>query len=111
MKGQKSCPDCGTTTGPRAYACKKCNHIFIFKAKSKEAKNTKIIHNFNWRDLVKGDKIKVTGGPYYVHRGDFLRMGYRGKFVVESVDIKEVRLHSYSNFPIECYYLILAERK
>jgi hypothetical protein len=31
--------------------------------------------------------------------------------VVESVDIKEVRLHSYSNFPIECYYLILAERK
>lgn len=86
MKGQKSCPDCGTITGPRAYACKKCNHIFIFKAKSKEAKNTKIIHNFNWRDLVKGDKIKVTGGPYYVHRGDFLRMGYRGKFIVEGVD-------------------------
>lgn len=30
---------------------------------------------------------------------------------VKTVDIKEVRLQSYGNLPIECYYLILAETK
>jgi len=86
MKGQKICPDCGTPTGPRAYCCKKCNHIFCFKPKSKEAKNTKMIQNVNWRELVKGDRIKVGGGPYFVSKGEFIPMGYRGRFVVESVD-------------------------
>jgi len=86
MKGQKICPDCGTPTGPRAYCCKKCNHIFCFKPKSKEAKNTKMIQNVNWRELVKGDRIKVGGGPYFVSRGEFIPMGYRGRFVVEGVD-------------------------
>jgi hypothetical protein len=85
-KGQKICPDCGTSTGPRAYCCKKCNHIFIFKAKSKESKNTKQIHKVNWRELVKGDRIKVGGGPYFVSRGEFIPMGYRGRFVVEKID-------------------------
>ncbi|NDE61798.1 MAG: hypothetical protein EB038_06295, partial [Cyclobacteriaceae bacterium] len=86
MKGQKICEKCGTPTGPRAYACKKCGTMFVFKAKSKEDKNTKIIQNFNWRDLVKGDRIKVSSGPYYVHKGEFIHMGYRGRFVVEAVD-------------------------
>lgn len=85
-KGQKTCPNCSTPTGPRAYCCKKCNHIFIFKPKSKEAKNTKIIHKVNWRELVKGDRIKVAGGPYFVSKGEFIPMGYRGRFVVEAVD-------------------------
>jgi len=30
---------------------------------------------------------------------------------VKTVDIKEIRLQSYGNLPIECYYLILAETK
>lgn len=85
-KGQKSCPSCNTTTGPRAYVCKNCGHIFCFKPKSKEAKNTKIIRDFNWRDLVKGDRIRVGGGPYYVCKGEFIPMGYRGRFVVETLD-------------------------
>ena len=85
-KGQKICPDCGTSTGPRAYCCKKCNHIFIFKPKGKEAKNTKQIHKVNWRELVKGDRIKVGGGPYFVLKGEFIPMGYRGRFVVEKID-------------------------
>lgn len=91
MKGQKICPECSTATGPRAYCCKKCNHVFVFKLKSKEAKNTKIIHNINWRQLVKGDKIKVRGGPYFVSRGDFIPMGYRGRFIVESIDEHGIR--------------------
>lgn len=85
-KGQKTCPDCGTITGPRAYCCKKCNHIFMFKPKSKEAKNTKQIHKVNWRELTKGDRIKVTGGPYFVSKGEFIPMGYRGRYVVEDID-------------------------
>jgi hypothetical protein len=85
-KGQKTCDKCGTTTGPRAYMCKKCNTPFVFKAKSKEAKNTKIIRDFNWRELVKGDRIRVTGGPYFVTSGEFIPMGYRGRFVVEGLD-------------------------
>ena len=85
-KGQKACENCGQTTGPRAYACKKCNTPFVFKAKSKEHKNTRAIQNVNWRELVKGDRIKVGGGPYFFSKGEFIPMGYRGKFVVESVD-------------------------
>ena len=90
-KGKKTCPNCSTETGPRAYCCSKCNHVFAFKPKSKEAKNTKIIHNINWKELVKGDRIKVRGGPYFVSRGDFIPMGYRGRFVVEAIDQHGIR--------------------
>jgi ribosomal protein L40E len=85
-KGQKTCDNCGSSTGPRAYICKKCNTPFVFKVKSKEKRNTKIIRDFNWRELVKGDRIKVNGGPYFVSKGEFIPMGYRGRFVVESLD-------------------------
>lgn len=85
-KGKKTCDKCGTETGPRAYICKNCNTPFVFKAQSKEKRNTKIIRNVNWRELQKGDRIKVNGGPYFVSRGDFIPMGYRGRFVVESID-------------------------
>lgn len=85
-KGRKTCPNCSTETGPRAYCCPKCNHIFVFKPKGKEAKNTKTIAKVNWRELVKGDRIKVAGGPYFVNRGEFIPMGYRGRFIVDSLD-------------------------
>lgn len=90
-KGKKACPKCGTVTGPRAYFCKNCNTPFVFKVKSREARNTKIIRDFNWKELVKGDRIKVTGGPYYVARGEFIPMGYRGRFVVDSIDEHGIR--------------------
>jgi hypothetical protein len=90
-KGKKACEKCGEITGPRAYVCKKCNTPFIFKAKSKEHKNTQIIKHVNWRELIRGDRIKVTGGPYFVHRGEFIPMGYRGRFVVEGVDANGIK--------------------
>ena len=102
-KGQKTCPQCSSTTGPRAYSCKSCGHIFVFKPKSKEAKNTKIIRDFNWRDLVKGDRIKVAGGPYYVSRGEFIPMGYRGRFVVESIDDKGIRAYGLDKYQGFCH--------
>lgn len=102
-KGKKACPSCGTITGPRAYCCKKCNHIFVFKPKSKEAKNTKIIRDVNWRELVKGDRIKVAGGPYYVSRGEFIPMGYRGRFVVEGVDEHGIRAYGIDKYAGFCH--------
>jgi len=100
-KGQKTCDKCGTVTGPRAYMCKKCNTPFIFKAKSKEHKQTKIIRDFYWKELIKGDRIRVAGGPYYVSHGEFIPMGYRGRFVVDSIDqngIKAWGLDKHSGF-------------
>lgn len=100
-KGQKTCDKCGTSTGPRAFVCPKCNAPFVFKNKTREQRNTKIIKDINWRELQKGDKIKVAGGPYYVYRGDFIPMGYRGKFIVEGVDhhgIKAWGLDKQSGF-------------
>lgn len=100
-KGKKTCPNCSTETGPRAYSCKSCNHIFVFKPKSKEAKNTKIISKVNWKELVKGDRVKVAGGPFYLYKGEFIPMGYRGRFVVEGIDengIKAWGLDKHSGF-------------
>lgn len=102
-KGKKACEKCGTVTGPRAYMCKKCNTPFVFKAKSKEAKNTKLIKDFNWRELTKGDRIRVTGGPYYVSRGEFIPMGYRGRFVVESIDDQGIRAYGLDKFSGFCH--------
>jgi ribosomal protein L40E len=90
-KGKKACEKCGTVTGPRAYMCKKCNTPFIFKAKSKESKNTKIIRDVNWKELVKGDRIRVAGGPYFVSKGEFIPMGYRGRFIVDEIDEQGIR--------------------
>lgn len=102
-KGQKICPSCSTSNGPRAYVCKSCGGLFAFKPKSKEAQNTKIIRDVNWRELVKGDRIKVGGGPYFVHKGDFIPMGYRGRFVVDSVDDKGIRAYGLDKHQGFCH--------
>lgn len=86
-KGCKKCDRCGSTkNGPRSYVCKDCGEMFVFKPKGKEAKNTKVVRDFNWKDLIKGDRIKVSSGPYFVSKGEFIPMGYRGRFVVEGID-------------------------
>lgn len=90
-RGQKICENCQTANGPRAYSCKNCNSKFAFKAKSKEQKRTKVVQNIDWKELQKGDRIKVSGGPYYVAGSDFIPMGYRGKFIVDSVDSNGIR--------------------
>ena len=37
--------------------------------------------------------------------------GVSQDIVVKTVDIKEIRLQTLGNYPIECYYLVLAETK
>lgn len=77
--------------------------MFTFKPKGKEAKNTKIIKDINWKDLVKGDRIKVSSGPYYVSRGEFIPMGYRGRFVVESIDEQGIRAYGLDKHTGFCH--------
>ena len=90
-RGQKICDSCGTATGPIAHSCKNCGHNFAFKPKSREERNTKLIKDINWKELEKGDIIKVSGGPYFYHSGEPITMGYRGKFMVERIDDKGIR--------------------
>ena len=89
-KGKKTCPNCNNLCGPRAYVCKNCNHVFSFKITNKEKRTLKVVKDFDWKQLEKGDKIKVGGGPYFLHDGELIPMGYRGKFVVERVDNKGI---------------------
>jgi predicted membrane protein len=73
----------------------------IVIAKGKVFNDTSIKLPEEWEEIVNPKTINVSLKSFDDSQD----------IVVESVDIKEVRLHSYSNFPIECYYLILAERK
>ena len=55
-------------------------------SQSKEKRTTRLIRKFDWRELQKGDKIKATGGCYYISEGEYIPMGCRGKFTVLGTD-------------------------
>ena len=61
-KGSKTCSKCGYVTGPRAYICPKCNTPFDFALKTKRSKTTKFIKEFDWKELSKGQTVKVGHG-------------------------------------------------
>ena len=99
-RGKKICDKCGSENGARAKRCIKCNSGFAFKVKSIEQKTIKS-ELVNWRELQKGDKIKVRGGPYFEKDGEITPMGYNGKFVVDSLDDKGIcafGIDRYSGF-------------
>jgi uncharacterized membrane protein YvbJ len=77
-RGQKLCSNCGSTSGPRAFVCKNCNTQFSFKAKSREEKNTRLIKNFNWKELQKGDVIKVSGVHIFIIQESLLVWAIEG---------------------------------
>lgn len=53
----------------------------------------------DWTKLVSGDKIKVSGGPYWESKeGEKVSIGHPGDFVVKSID--ETGIHAY---PIDNY--------
>ena len=54
-----------------------------------------------WEETVNPKSITVSLTP----------CGMPQEFFVKTVDIKEVRIFSFSNLPIECYYHIFAETK
>jgi hypothetical protein len=70
-------------------------------ARGKVFNNTTIKLPEEWEEMVNPKTITVSLTP----------CGSPQDIIVKTVDIKEVRLQSYGNLPIECYYLILAETK
>ena len=54
-----------------------------------------------WEETVNPKTITVSLTP----------CGMPQEFFVKTIDIKEVRISSFSNLPIECYYLVMAETK
>ena len=70
-------------------------------ARGKVFNNTSIQLPKEWENTVNPKTITVSLTP----------CGAPQDIIVKTVDIKEVRLQSYGNLPIECYYLILAETK
>ena len=94
MRGNKLCPSCGTGNGPRSHYCKSCQHPFAIKSgkgtpslAAMRAKRSGVIkeRGFDWRELRRGDRIKVVQGtgPYLpVENADPVNMGYSGDFAV-----------------------------
>lgn len=83
-RGKKSCPQCGVETGPRAYTCKNCGHEYTVKTKKRRKR--KKWESVDWKELEKGDIIKVkTGtGPFYTTKdGEYCSMGVFGLFRVD----------------------------
>jgi hypothetical protein len=73
----------------------------LVTARGKVFNNITIKLPEEWEETVNPKTITVSLTP----------CGSPQDIIVKTVDIKEVRLQSYSNLPIECYYLILAETK
>jgi len=84
---EKACPQCDTANHARSSNCKSCDYTFYVRKKVREVELAK-----NWRELVRGDIIKVTtgSGPYWISKdkgGDKIYMGQKGKFeVIEIYD-------------------------
>lgn len=87
-RGRKSCDSCGHITGPRSKDCPKCHTKFMFKPKSKEATETRIEKSVKWRDLVRGDVVRISKGPYWEDgEGNRIGMGHKGRFkVIRQID-------------------------
>lgn len=90
-RGFKLCEKCHSNQGVRTRKCKICGNEFPppqpkinFKNKRK-AKTEKV----NWKELSKGDKIKVRGGSVYNSH----TIPRRGIFIVKKVD--EDGIHAY----------------
>jgi hypothetical protein len=77
---KKNCPKCSTSVHARSKLCK-CGYEFIFKTKKNKYKSVK------WQELVIGDSIKVSGGPFWENsKGIKVLMGYKGIYNVVGLD-------------------------
>lgn len=108
-KGSKTCPECKENTGPRAYECPKCGHIFLkrkekhknkFRSKSNAPKLSQATlkpkgEKVKWSDLTRGDYIRVLGGGPFWQFADGLveSLGYSGEFEVNRID--KFGIHAY----------------
>ena len=87
---KKTCEICKKENHPRAKICS-CGNKFIFKPKKKEK-----YKSVDWKQLEKGDIINVRGGPLWLdHSGNSVPMGYKGKYIVSSVDEKGIVAYGF----------------
>lgn len=124
-RGKKTCPSCKKEVGPRTKICS-CGHAFfsaqpqvdrttfikpkpmakpvqVIKQKRKvrtpviNARKEIVQKDFNWRELKKGDEIRVLeGGPFWPREpedGGNIEIGYRGVFTVKHLD--DHGIHAY----------------
>jgi hypothetical protein len=70
-------------------------------ARGKVFNNTTIKLPDEWEEIVNPKTITVSLTP----------CGSPQNLIVKTIDVKEIRLQSYVNIPIECYYLVMAETK
>ena len=98
-RGQKNCPECDTENGVRSYHCKKCDYEFPMK-KRRKGKRRKVVDN--WRELRKGDKVKVVGGsgPYYIdpESGDRTYLSERGEYVIKGIDRMGIKVYGNGGY-------------
>jgi hypothetical protein len=94
-RGRKRCV-CGNIVGVRTKICGACNTPFLFKPSFQKEQRNEI----NWRELVRGDWIRVISGsgPYFPveHEDDVvenINTGYYGKFKVKSLE--DNGIHAY----------------
>ena len=86
----KKCSICGSKSHARASKCE-CGYQFYIPKKELREKQAA-----NWRELKKGDIIKVVAGsgPYFLSKdrpGERIMMGEKGKFEVEEILDKDSR--------------------
>jgi hypothetical protein len=103
-RGQKLCKNCNNTNGARAHVCKNCGHEFVAKtegAKVGKTQRRKKLKKYttvdNWKELVKGDRIKVVRGTgtYYVNdAGDKQYLADAGIYNVISSDDKGLTVYA-----------------
>lgn len=84
-RGQKMCPECGGINGARQHLCKYCE----FKFPINKHTNANLIEN--WKELKRGDTIKVLkgSGPYYYDSsGVRTYLADAGPYLVQDMDDK-----------------------
>jgi adenine specific DNA methylase Mod len=93
-KGKKRCPSCQAENSARSFKCVGCGYQFvktiassaIKKIKDKIIKKKYGFEKVDWKNLVPGTIIKVSGGPYYIAKEEKHLMGYVGTFKVMRVE-------------------------
>jgi hypothetical protein len=96
QRGQKLCKNCNKINGARSHQCKHCNGVF-HSATGKKPSKKKQIEVEDWKELNKGDTIKVIGrsGNYYVNdAGERMYMSDAGIYTVVSKDSNGLIVHT-----------------
>jgi hypothetical protein len=105
-RGVKTCEECGCVNGVRAYECKQCDHPFKMK-KRRKGRRKKLVENY--KDLKKGDEIRVVGGSgdYYIGSdGDKHYFTERGTYKVHDTDDHGIKCYGKHGFT----YLYMGKR-